>query len=97
MSLIDNHAFSLPCDCTIDSLTAFFSTTIPTDLNDTNVIITARLYKSETPDNTFEEIPSTLITLTPSITGQVPINTIVTGTLNNLGISLTTGTRLFLD
>jgi len=86
MALIDNHAFSVPRNSIIESLTAFFSTTIPTDLTNTFVTISARLYRSDTPNNIFEEVPGTLITLTPSMTGQVPINTIVRGTLNNLNI-----------
>ena len=94
MALIDNHAFSIPRNSIIESLTAFFSTTIPTDLTNTFVTISARLYKSDTPDNNFEEIPGTLITLTPSITGQVPVNTVVRGTLSNLNIPVTTETRL---
>lgn len=94
MALIDNHAFSVPRNSIIESLTAFFSTTIPTDLTNTFVTISARLYRSDTPNNIFEEVPGTLITLTPSMTGQVPINTIVRGTLNNLNIPVTTETRL---
>lgn len=94
MALIDNHAFSIPRNSIIESLTAFFSTTIPTDLTNTFVTISARLYKSDTPDNNFEEIPGTLITLTPSMTGDVPINTVVRGTISNLNIPVTTETRL---
>ncbi len=96
MALIDNHAFSMPRNSIIESLTAFFSTTIPTDLTNTFVTISARLYRADTPDNNFEEIPGTLITLTPSMTGQVPTNTIVRGTISNLNIPVTTETRLLL-
>ena len=43
MSMISNYAFSMPTDGTIDRLTAFFSTSIPSDLTNTEVTISARL------------------------------------------------------
>lgn len=94
MALIDNLSFSIPRNGTLDSLTAYFSTTIPTDLTNTTVTIFAKLYKSDIPDNNFVEIPNTTITLTPNLTGNVPIGTIVSGTINNLNIPVTPKTRL---
>ena len=96
MALINNHSFSMPRDGKIDSLTAYFSTTIPTDLTNTNVTISARLYSSSTPDNIFHEIPNTTVTLTPNLTGSVPIGTIVKATISNLNIPITTETRILL-
>lgn len=96
MALINNHSFSMPRDGKIDSLTAYFSTTIPTDLTNTNVTISARLYSSSTPDNIFHEIPNTTVTLTPNLTGSVPIGTIVKATISNLNIPITTETRVLL-
>lgn len=96
MALINNHSFSMPRDGKIDSLTAYFSTTIPTDLTNTNVTISARLYSSSTPDNVFNEVPNTTVTLTPNLTGNVPIGTIVKATISNLNIPITTETRILL-
>ena len=94
MALIDNLSFSIPRNGTLDSLTAYFSTTIPTDLTNTTVTIFAKLYKSDIPDNNFVEIPNTTITLTPNLTGNVPVGAIVSGTINNLNIPVTPKTRL---
>ena len=96
MALINNHSFSMPRDGVIDSLTAYFSTTIPTDLTNTNVTISARLYSSTTPNNTFDEVPGTLVTLTPTLSGNVPIGTIAKATINNLNIPIAAETRLLL-
>ena len=94
MSMISNYAFSMPTDGTIDRLTAFFSTSIPSDLTNTEVTISARLYISETPNNTFTEIPGTILNLTPTLTGNVPVNSIVTGSLTDLNIPVSAGSRL---
>lgn len=96
MALINNHSFSMPRDGVIDSLTAYFSTTIPTDLTNTNVTISARLYSSTTPNNTFDEVPGTLVTLTPTLSGNVPIGTIAKATISNLNIPIAAETRLLL-
>ena len=94
MALINNLSFSIPRNGTLDSLTAYFSTTIPTDLTNTNVTIYATLYKSDIPDNNFVEIPNSTITLSPVLTGQVPIGTVVSGTINNMNIPVTPKTRI---
>lgn len=91
-----NHAFSMPRDGVITSLSAFFSTSQQINLTGTNATINARLYSSSTPSNVFTEIPRTLITLTPALTGIVNEGSISRGILTGLAIPITAETRLMV-
>ena len=91
-----NHAFSMPRDGVITSLSAFFSTSQQINLTGTNVTINARLYSSSTPSNVFTEIPGTLITLTPALTGIVNEGFISRGIITGLAIPVTAETRLMV-
>lgn len=91
-----NHAFSMPRDGIITSLSAFFSTSQQINLTGTNVTINARLYSSSTPSNVFTEIPGTLITLTPALTGIVNEGFISRGIITGLAIPVTAETRLMV-
>ena len=91
-----NHAFSMPRDGVITSLSAFFSTSQQINLTGTNVTINARLYSSSTPSNVFTEIPGTLITLTSALTGIVNEGFISRGIITGLAIPVTAETRLMV-
>lgn len=95
MSTIDMFSFIMPRDGVIKSIAAYFTTTIPNDLTNTTVTISARLYKAES-DNTFSEIPGTTVTLSPALTGDVEIGNISKGLIDNLSIPVSAGTRLLL-
>jgi len=60
------------------------------------VTITAQLYESATPDNTFTPIAGTLVTLAPPLTGVLAIGTISSGIVTGLSIPVTAETRLLM-
>jgi BclB C-terminal domain-containing protein len=91
-----NFAFSMPRDGTITSFSAYFSTTTALSLVGTTVTITAQLYSSTTPDNTFSPIEGTAITLAPALTGVIAIGTISNGILTGLSIPVTAQTRVLV-
>ncbi len=93
---LTNFAFSMPRDGTITSIAAFFSTTVALTLVGTTVTLTAQLYSSATPDNTFTPIPGTLVTLAPALTGVLAIGTVSSGILTGLSIPVTAETRLLM-
>jgi BclB C-terminal domain-containing protein len=95
-SAIDNMAFSIPRSGTIESISAFFSTTTALALVGSTVSITAQLYASTAPDNTFAPIPGAAVTLTPALSGVVAIGTVSSGTITGLSVPVTAGTRLLM-
>jgi BclB C-terminal domain-containing protein len=60
------------------------------------VTITAQLFSSPTPDNTFTAVPGALVTLAPPLTGIVALGTISNGITTGLAIPVTAQTRLLL-
>jgi len=94
--LATDFAFSVSRDRTITSIAAYFSTTVALTLVGSTVTLTAQLYSSPTPDNTFTPIPGTLITLAPSLTGVVALGTISNALLTGLSIPVTAQTRLLM-
>lgn len=80
-------AQTFPTDETIESMTVFASTTIPQALVGTTVTVTAQLYTSTTPDNTFTPVPGAVVTAAPPLTGVVPIGTISNGMYVSASIS----------
>jgi BclB C-terminal domain-containing protein len=94
--LLTNLAFSVPRDGTITSIAAYFSTTVALALVGTTVTLTAQLYSSTTPDNTFAPIPGAIVTLAPPLTGVVAIGTISSGLTTGLAIPVTAETRLLM-
>jgi BclB C-terminal domain-containing protein len=95
-STLLNFAFSVPFSGTITSIAAYFSTTAALSLSGSTVIITAQLYRSAAPNNSFSAIPGTLVTLTPSLSGILSIGAVTSGLLSGLSIQVTAGTRLLL-
>ncbi|KUP22592.1 hypothetical protein AWJ19_33595 [Paenibacillus sp. DMB5] len=91
-----NFAFSVPRAGTITSLAAYFSTTAALALVGSTVTITAQLFRSTTPNNTFTAVPGALVTLAPPLTGVVALGTISSGLTSGLSIPVTAGERLLL-
>lgn len=90
-----NFAFTAPKNGVIRSLSAFFSTYTAQALLGTSVSINVELYQA-TSTNLFTPVSGTLLTLFPQLTGIVSIGAMSEGTLNNLNIPVTAGTRYML-
>jgi BclB C-terminal domain-containing protein len=91
-----NFAFSVPRAGTISSVAAFFSTTAALALIGSTITITAQLYSSTTPDNTFSPIADTAVTLSPALTGIIAIGTISNGIVTELSIPVSAQDRLLM-
>jgi BclB C-terminal domain-containing protein len=91
-----NFAFSVPRAGTISAVAAFFSTTAALTLVGSTITITARLYSSTTPNNTFSLIDGATVTLAPALTGIVAIGTISNGIATGLSISVSAQDRLLV-
>lgn len=91
-----NFAFSVPRAGTVTSLAAYFSTTAALSLVGSTVSITAQLFQSTAPNNTFTAVPGALVTLAPPLTGVIALGTISSGLTSGLSIPVTAGTRLLL-
>ncbi|MCW2979653.1 MAG: hypothetical protein JWO14_1380 [Solirubrobacterales bacterium] len=86
-------AQTFPTDETIQSITLFTSTTSALSLVGTTVTVTAQLYTSTTPDNTFTPVPGALVIAAPPLTGVDAIGTISNGITTGLSIPVTVGSR----
>ena len=93
---LTNFAFSMPRAGTITSISAFFSTTAALSLVGSTVTITATLYQSTAPNNSFTAVPGATVALAPAISGVIAIGTISSGTTTGLSIAVTNQTRLLL-
>ncbi|RCR69746.1 exosporium glycoprotein BclB-related protein [Larkinella punicea] len=93
---LNNFAFSIPRDGTITSISAYFSNTLALALVGSTLTITAQLYSSTTPDNTFTPIPGAVVTLAPALTGIVALGTTSNGITTGLSIPVTAKTRLLM-
>ncbi|WP_330999687.1 exosporium glycoprotein BclB-related protein, partial [Bacillus amyloliquefaciens] len=91
-----NFAFSVPRSGTITSIAAYFSTTAALSLVGSTVTITAQLYSSTVPNNTFTPIPGASVTLAPPLTGVLSIGSISNGITTGLNIAVTPQTRLLM-
>ncbi|WP_289306511.1 exosporium glycoprotein BclB-related protein [Paenibacillus terrae] len=91
-----NFAFSVPRDGVITSIAGYFSTTAALTLVGSTVTITAQLFSSTTPDNTFTAVPGATVTLAPPLTGIIALGTISNGITTGLAIPVTAQTRLLL-
>ncbi|MBD2704508.1 hypothetical protein IC229_27960 [Spirosoma sp. BT702] len=91
-----NKAFSVPRDGTITSLSGYFSTTNAMSLLGTTITIQAQLYSSNAPTNTFTPVPGAIVTLSPPLTGILPVGATSSGLTTGLNIPVTAGTRLLL-
>ncbi|WP_339287867.1 exosporium glycoprotein BclB-related protein [Paenibacillus sp. FSL E2-0201] len=91
-----NFAFSVPRTGTLTSMAAYFSTTASVSLVGSTVTITAQLYRSTTPNNTFTAVPGALVTLSPALAGLISLGSISSGNTTGLSIPVTVGERLLL-
>ncbi|MCG7384517.1 exosporium glycoprotein BclB-related protein [Paenibacillus sp. ACRRY] len=91
-----NFAFSASRAGTITSLAAYFSTTAGLSLVGSTVTITAQLFRSTTPNNSFTAVPGALVTLTPPLTGVLALGTISSGLTTGLSIPVAAGDRLLM-
>jgi BclB C-terminal domain-containing protein len=93
---LPNYAFSMPRNGTITSLAAFLRISAAINLPASSVTVTAQLYESTTPNDTFTAVPGAVVTLAPPLTGVIPIGTFLSGVTEGLNIPVTAGTRLLL-
>ncbi|WP_415640085.1 exosporium glycoprotein BclB-related protein, partial [Paenibacillus taichungensis] len=91
-----NFAFSASRAGTITSLAAYFSTTAGLSLVGSTVTITAQLYHSTTPNNSFTAVPGAVVTLAPPLTGILSLGTISSGLTTGLSIPVAAGDRLLM-
>lgn len=90
-----NFAFSMPRSGLITSVSAYFSTTAALSLAGTSIVVTARLYSSGIPNNTFTPLPGAFVNLT-ALSGTIPIGTPVSGITNGIAVPVTAQTRLLM-
>ncbi|SPY15990.1 collagen triple helix repeat protein [Paenibacillus polymyxa] len=91
-----NFAFSVPRGGVITSIAGYFSTTAALTLLGSSVSITAQLFSSPTPNNTFIAVPGATVTLTPPLTDIVALGTTSSGIATGLAIPVTAQTRLLM-
>ncbi|MGO4732253.1 exosporium glycoprotein BclB-related protein [Paenibacillus sp. 2KB_22] len=91
-----NFAFSASRTGTITSLAAYYSTTAGLSLVGSTVTITAQLFRSTTPNNSFTAVPGALVTLAPPLTGILALGTISSGLTTGLSIPVAAGDRLLM-
>jgi BclB C-terminal domain-containing protein len=91
-----SQAESLSENGTITSISAYASLNTALNLVGTTVTITAQLYESAAPDDTFTPVPGAVVTLAPPLTGVLATGTISNGITNGLTIPFTAQTRLML-
>lgn len=91
-----NFAFSVPRNGFITSIAAYFSTAVLLSLGVSSITVKAQLYSSNTPNNIFNPVAGTLVTLVPAITGIAPVGTISNGIITGLRIPVTAQTRLLM-
>ncbi|MDQ6481786.1 exosporium glycoprotein BclB-related protein [Dyadobacter sp. LHD-138] len=97
LSNITNLAFSVPRAGTITALSAYFSTTVALALFGSTVTVTAQVYKSSGPNNSFAPVPGAIVNLAPGLTGTfVPLGTTVNGITTGLNIPVSAEDRLLL-
>lgn len=88
-----NFAFSVPRDCVITELAAYFSVTVGVALASGTLNVVAQLYQSTTPDNTFTQVPGALVQI--PFTGVITLGDFGSG-ITPLNVNVAAGTRLLL-
>jgi BclB C-terminal domain-containing protein len=87
---------SVPQAETITSVAGYFSTNAALTLIGSTVTVTAQLYSSTTPNNTFTAVPGAIVTLAPALTGILALGTDESGITTGLSIPVTAQTRLMV-
>lgn len=90
-----NVAPSMARNGTITAITAYFSNTAALSLLSSTITVTAQLWLSSTPSNSFVPLAGVIVTL-PSITGTIAIGNFIKGSTTGLNIPVTIGTRYML-
>ncbi len=86
----------MPRNGTITSIAVYFSVTSVVGVGIGDYIIHAQLFRSDTPDNIFEPLVTTDISLTPSFVGPtISLGEIATGSIS-VDIPITIEDRLLL-
>ncbi|MEA5017063.1 MAG: exosporium glycoprotein BclB-related protein [Candidatus Limiplasma sp.] len=93
---LTNLAFSMPRDGVITSLAGYLSISAGLSLIGSTVTVTAQLFQSTTPNDTFVAVPGAVVTLAPPLTGLISIGDVSSGITTGLNIPVTAGTRLLL-
>lgn len=93
---LTNFAFSMPRDGTITSLAGYLSITAGISLIGSTVTISAQLYQSTAPNDTFVAIPGAVVALAPPLSGLISAGDVSSGVATGLNIPVTAGTRLLL-
>jgi BclB C-terminal domain-containing protein len=93
---LTNLAFSMPRSGIITSLAGYLSISAGVGLIGSTVTVSAQLFQSTTPNNTFVEVPGAVVTLAPPLSGLISIGNISSGITTGLNIPVTAGTRLLL-
>ncbi len=89
-------AFDIPRTIAISAFSVSFSTTTALSLTGSTVTINAQVYKAEGTSNVFSPIESTLVSLTPSLSGVVSIGTVLKGASKNTTVLVNQGSRLMV-
>ncbi|MEG0314030.1 MAG: exosporium glycoprotein BclB-related protein [Erysipelotrichaceae bacterium] len=90
-----NMAFSIPRTAKITSISAYFSSTCNANLSNTVAIIEAAIYIANA-NNVFTLAPTSVLNLTPALTGIIQKGTNCMGIANNLNITLNPMDRILL-
>nr|WP_250230262.1 exosporium glycoprotein BclB-related protein [Anaeropeptidivorans aminofermentans] len=93
---LTNLAFSVPRDGVITSLAGYLSISAGLSLIGSTVTVSAQLFQSTTPNDTFVAVPGAVVTLAPPLTGLISIGDVSSGVTTGLNIPVTAGTRLLL-
>ncbi|WMC93546.1 exosporium glycoprotein BclB-related protein [Kineothrix sp. MB12-C1] len=93
---LTNYAFSVPRDGIITSLAAYLSISAGLSLIGSTVTVSAQLFQSTAPNDTFVAVPGAVVNLAPPLTGLISIGDISSGVTSGLNIPVTAGTRLLL-
>jgi len=91
-----NMAFVMPRNGVITAIRAHFTNTVPVTLGASVIQISAQLYYAEQNSNVFRPLEGTRVNLTPTLTGNVPVNSTFTGAERHLSVKVARGTRLML-
>jgi BclB C-terminal domain-containing protein len=86
----------VPNDLTLTSISASFSNTVAMGLVGTTVTVTAQVFSASNSSNVYTPVPGALVTLSPALTGVIPIGTISSGLTTGLAIPMTIGTKVIV-
>lgn len=86
----------MPRDGVITSLAGYLSISTGLSLIGSTVTVSAQLFQSTAPNNTFVAVPGAVVTLAPPLNGIISVGQISSGITTGLNIPVTAGTRLLL-